>query len=80
MTRKIEVEIKLRVQDLRGLESLLARLGARLLHPREFEDNQLYDFPGRLLQKAGAMLRVRVCRRATLLAYKEGPGSPTAPR
>jgi len=72
MTKKVEIEIKLRVKDPAEIPVLLPRLGARLLHPREFEDNQLFDFPGRLLQKAGKMLRVRVCDRGTLLTYKEG--------
>ena len=67
----IEVEVKLHVKDAAGIPSRLAELGARLLHPREFEDNRLYDFPDRGLHKQGSMLRVRATGRVTLLTYKD---------
>ena len=66
-----EVEVKLRIADRAALEERLGRLGARLIHPREFEDNQLYDFADRSLQRQGAMLRLRIRDRGALLTYKE---------
>jgi adenylate cyclase class 2 len=70
--KKVEIEVKLRAGDLQGLETRLTALGVTLLHPREFEDNHLYDFPGLTLQKAGAMLRVRAHGRGAALTHKEG--------
>lgn len=67
---RIEVEVKLRIDDIAGLGARLERFGARLLHPREFEDNQIYDFPDRDLMRKGSMLRVRVLERGALLTYK----------
>jgi len=67
----IEVEVKLHVKDAAGIPSRMAELGARLLHPREFEDNRLYDFPDRGLLKQGGMLRIRTTGRVTLLTYKD---------
>jgi len=67
----LEVEVKLLVKDAAGIPSRMAALGARLLHPREFEDNHLYDFPDRGLLKQGGMLRVRTTGRGALLTYKD---------
>lgn len=67
----LEVEVKLLVRDATGIPSRMAEVGARLLHPREFEDNRLYDFPDRGLLKQGGMLRVRTTDRGTLLTYKD---------
>ncbi len=69
--KKVEIEVKLRAGDLRGLETRLSSMGAMLLHPREFEDNRLYDFPGMTLQQSGAMLRVRTHARGGVLTHKE---------
>ena len=70
---KLELEIKLRVRDRPRLDALLPALGARLLHPRELEDNQLYDFPDRSLETARRMLRLRRLGRGSVLTLKESP-------
>lgn len=67
---RIEVEVKLRVKDAGGLGERLDGLGARILHPREFEDNRTYDFPDHQLTRRGSMLRIRVLDRAAFLTYK----------
>jgi predicted adenylyl cyclase CyaB len=69
----LEIEVKLEVSDVAGVPARMAELGARLLHPREFEDNELYDFPDRSLMGRGSMLRVRRVARQTLLTYKDRP-------
>jgi adenylate cyclase class 2 len=66
-----EVEIKLPVADRAAIQERLIRLGARLVHPREFEDNQLYDFADRSLMRRGALLRLRLRERGAILTYKE---------
>jgi adenylate cyclase, class 2 len=71
--KKTEVEIKLRIDHPSAIESRLKNAGARLLHPREFEDNQLYDFPDFSLKTKGAMLRLRIQDRGSVLTYKEAP-------
>lgn len=71
--QKTEVEIKLKIDDDRALEQRLKAVGARLLHPRQFEDNQLYDFPDFALKTRGAMLRLRTQDRGSILTYKEAP-------
>jgi adenylate cyclase, class 2 len=71
--KKTEVEIKLRVEDLSQIPELLKRIGAREVHPRELEDNQLYDFPNFSLKMNQSMLRVRILKRESTLTYKEAP-------
>lgn len=70
---KTEIEIKLRIDSHDAVRSSLEALGARLVHPREFEDNRLYDFPDRSLLRRGSILRVRALERGGLLTYKESP-------
>jgi adenylate cyclase class 2 len=70
---RTEVEVKLKVGDVSGIPSRMAGIGARLLYPREFEDNHLYDFPDRGLLRRGALLRIRTTERATFLTYKDRP-------
>jgi adenylate cyclase class 2 len=71
--KKTEVEVKLRLDALGGVPERLAAIGARLVHPREFEDNQLYDFPDFSLKTRGAMIRVRIQKRGSVITYKESP-------
>ncbi|HEU4401514.1 MAG TPA: class IV adenylate cyclase [Candidatus Polarisedimenticolia bacterium] len=71
--KKTEVEVKLKLADLADIGARLKGVGAHLVHPREFEDNQLYDFPDFSLKTRGAMLRVRIQERASVLTYKEAP-------
>ena len=68
---KIEVEVKLRLTDAATFQARLLQAGARLLHPREFEDNLVYDFPDRTLTQRGALLRVRLIERQAVLTFKD---------
>ena len=54
-----EVEIKLRIGDMRGLIRELRRLGA-VAHGRVFERNTLYDTPDSAFRRRGYLLRLRV--------------------
>ena len=71
--KKTEVEIKLRVEDPAKVPALLKQIGAKEVHPRELEDNQLYDFPNFSLKMNQSMLRVRILKRESTLTYKEAP-------
>lgn len=70
---RTEIEIKLRIEDPARLIAAVEKAGARLVRPREFEDNRLYDFPERDLMRRQAMLRVRTVPGYALLTYKDSP-------
>ena len=70
--KKTEVEIKIRVPEGVDPVGSMTAIGATLVHPRELEDNQLYDFPDFSLKTRGAMIRVRIQRRGSVVTYKEG--------
>ncbi len=71
--KKTEIEIKLKVDDPAALEPRIRNVGGQLVHPRLFEDNQLYDFPDFALKTKGAILRLRTQSRGSVLTYKEAP-------
>ncbi len=70
MGSKKEVEIKFRVQDLRALARDLRAAKFRLVTPRTYEMNTLYDLPGYKLRKRGALLRLREYGKEWLFTYK----------
>jgi adenylate cyclase class 2 len=65
-----EVEIKFRVDDVRGLKQRLRASGFREETRRTHESNTLYDLPGRALLKKGELLRLRKYGTSWLLTYK----------
>ncbi len=69
MTRKAnqEIEIKLHVTDVPALRRCLKQLRARLVIPRTYESNTLYDTPRKDLARRGQLIRIRI----------EQPSSPT---
>jgi adenylate cyclase class 2 len=64
----LEIEIKLRVTDVPALRIRLKQLGARVVTPRTYESNTLYDTPKKDLARCGQLIRIRA----------EQPSSPTA--
>jgi len=65
-----EIEIKFRVEDVRGLVRRLRAAGFRQITRRTREQNTLYDLPGRQLQKRGELLRLRKYGTEWLLTHK----------
>jgi adenylate cyclase, class 2 len=65
-----EIEIKFRVDDLRGLRQKLRRAGFRLLTLRTHEMNTLYDLPGQKLRRKGQLLRLRKFGPEWVLTHK----------
>lgn len=59
MRLPVETEIKFQIADLDGLTARLREAGVRLVTPRTYEVNTLFDFPGRPLRKQGVLLRIR---------------------
>lgn len=84
MATKLETEIKLPVDDLPGLLRRLSRIGARD-HGRVFEQNTIYDTPGRDFQRQDRLLRLRIetvrdGRRQATLTSKSSPNRQEADR
>jgi adenylate cyclase class 2 len=76
MTIGIEKEVKFRLASWEEGERLLKDRGARLLEPRHFERNSLFDFPGGVLKERGEALRLRRAAGAAWLTLKKPlPGS-----
>jgi adenylate cyclase class 2 len=55
----LEIEIKLRVTDVPALRGRLKQLRARLVTPRTYESNTLYDTPQKDLARRGQLIRIR---------------------
>ncbi|MGD0293124.1 MAG: class IV adenylate cyclase [Terracidiphilus sp.] len=77
----IETEIKFRVDDLSGLSKQLEAAGFRLLTPRAFESNVLYDTPDRAMRARTEILRIRNYAGHCTVTHKrlpdDGPGEDT---
>jgi adenylate cyclase class 2 len=67
-----EIEIKFRVDDLRGLARKLRAAGFRLTTPRTHEMNTLYDLPGGVLRARKELLRIRKYGSEWTLTHKSG--------
>ena len=67
-----ETEIKLRLPAAREGREALVTAGASLVHPRELEDNLLFDDAGGALRTSGGVLRLRRLSRGGVLTFK-GP-------
>ena len=65
-----EIEIKFRIEDLRGLNRRLRAAGFRRITPRTHEMNALYDLPGQPLRKRGELLRLRQYGKEWVLTHK----------
>jgi adenylate cyclase class 2 len=65
-----EIEIKFRIDDVRGLAPRLRAAGFRHVTRRTLEQNTLYDLPSGVLQKQGELLRLRKYGSEWLLTHK----------
>jgi adenylate cyclase class 2 len=72
-TTGIEIETKFLVRDLKKIETRLQAMEARLVQPRQFEQNLRFDLPDGTLRKSYRVLRLRQDEKV-VLTYK-GPGS-----
>ena len=68
-----EIELKFRIESLPEFEQRLPGLGFRLVTPRSFEANTLYDTPERTLKNRGEILRVRHYGERWVLTHKRHP-------
>ena len=65
-----EIEIKFRVDDVRGVIRRLRKSGFRQITTRTHEMNTLYDLPGQRLRKRGELLRLRKYGSEWVLTHK----------
>lgn len=68
-----EIEIKLKVEDPRGLKRRLKECGFKVIGPRRFESNIVFDFEDSRLRRSCSLLRLRTEGSRCLLTYKGPP-------
>jgi adenylate cyclase class 2 len=77
----VETEVKFRVDDPPALNRRLQHSGFRVLTPRSFESNVLYDTPERTMRARTEILRLRSYAGRWTLTHKRlpdtGPGEDT---
>jgi adenylate cyclase class 2 len=69
----LEIEVKVRVADIRLMHTKLLELGAGLLKERHRETNTLYDFRSRSLLAKCQALRVRSVGKKAYMTFKGTP-------
>jgi predicted adenylyl cyclase CyaB len=69
----LEIEVKIRSDDLQAVRNKLEAMGAQLLQERHHEDNTLFDFRSRELTNKKQALRLRRRGRRTVLTFKGAP-------
>jgi adenylate cyclase class 2 len=68
-----ETEIKLAARDCKQLRKNLSKLGFKVVRPRHFESNYLFDFHDLRLRKARSLLRLRSAAGEEWLTFKGPP-------
>lgn len=71
--RHHETEVKIAIADLADIRKKLRAAGFRAVQRRAFEDNVLFDLPGRPLRAQRIILRLRHYGRRWMLTYKGTP-------
>jgi predicted adenylyl cyclase CyaB len=69
----VEIEIKIRVDDIDSFKEKIVNLDARLEKERYFEENTLFDFSAQALTKKQQALRLRTAGKKTFLTFKGPP-------
>jgi adenylate cyclase, class 2 len=69
----LEVEIKLAVPGPAAARRLLRGKDFRVVKPRVFESNDVFDTPEQRLRNHGSLLRVRNVKREVILTFKGPP-------
>lgn len=69
----IENEVKIRISDPAAATTLLEKAGFRILKPRRFESNTVFDTPSRDLGARQELLRLRSVGDESILTFKGVP-------
>lgn len=70
MAGPLEVEIKVKCDDVGALVDGHPELGWKVVEPRHFESNDVFELPDEALERRGSILRVRVAAGRATLTYK----------
>lgn len=68
----VEIEVKIKIGEIKALDERLIEKGAKLEKPRLREENIFYDFPSQILFKKGQAIRLRKVNNKYFLTFK-GP-------
>ena len=66
----LEIEVKIKIDDLESTRNKILSAGASLFKERYYEKNSLFDFPGGNLYKKNQALRLRKIKKKTYLTFK----------
>jgi predicted adenylyl cyclase CyaB len=69
----VEIEVKIRIDDIDSLKEKIVNLDARLEKERYSEENTLFDFSTQTLTKKQQALRLRTAGKKTFLTFKGPP-------
>jgi len=69
----VEIEVKIRINDVSAVGEKISNLGAKVEKERFLEENTLYDFRSKDLQKKQQALRLRKINKKILLTFKGPP-------
>lgn len=68
----LEIEVKIRIENLDSIRQKLEKVGAVLHRDRHFEENVLFDLPDEVLFHKQSALRLRISGKKSYLTFK-GP-------
>lgn len=66
----VEIEVKVRISDLKKIKERIETQGARCVRSRHLEENTLYDFTDRSLYAKQHAVRLRSVDKKTFLTFK----------
>ena len=69
----VEIEVKIRIDDIKSIGEKILELGAKLEKERHYEENTLYDVPSKTLHKKQQALRLRRMNKKSFLTFKGPP-------
>jgi predicted adenylyl cyclase CyaB len=72
-SQRMEIEVKIKIENIEKLKDKLAELGATLIKERYQEENTLYDSSSKSLYKRRCALRLRFENKKTFLTFKGPP-------
>lgn len=68
-----EIEVKIRIENKDKIVEKILDLGAELVKDRYWEENILYDYPSKILQREKRALRLRIENKKAYLTFKGPP-------
>jgi adenylate cyclase class 2 len=72
-TNKLEIEVKIKVNDLEEIKRKIVKLGFRTIAPDSFEHNILFDTKDERLKKNKLLLRLRKIEDKYIVTFKHPP-------